>query len=183
MSKFPELEKKLRARELQLELLNDFGQRYQSAWQDASELHQSEQFDQGRKLAHTIKGVCANLGLGLLNQASKQLEQAFAEQQNIADSLITFKSALEQTLAQIYSLSEEPVHQQQSTQSAELSSLQTLLQKVRNNLFISPEEVDALLGNISTENQTKTAIKQAIDALEYPTALTLLEKLKDSSLR
>lgn len=57
-----------------------------------------------RRIAHTVKGVAANLGATALAEAASRLENTLQAGQSSADDLDLFRSTLEGTVAQIRAL-------------------------------------------------------------------------------
>ncbi|MFT5161845.1 MAG: PAS domain S-box-containing protein [Alteromonadaceae bacterium] len=59
-------------------LLNTFIDQYELSASQLLQLYESEQIDDAMKLAHTMKGVCATLGMDSLSEVAKVMQFAFA---------------------------------------------------------------------------------------------------------
>ena len=123
-----------------------------------------------RHKVHTIKGVAGNLGMNALYADCKALEDAVKRgETNIGSHLVAFEKALTETLAEIASRKAE-----QSGGDAERTGVSQLKYLVEQNEFISGDSVEQLLLDSGIDDQTKQDIVEAINNLDYPTALRLL---------
>ena len=160
-------------KQLFVELLCRFRDQYQGSYAHIMALKAERQDEEARIHAHTVKGVCANLGLLLLNNASRQLEQAFKQGSSATSCLNHYDQALKATLEEIKRLETQQIDEHQGNDSA-LETLKTMLD---NNQFIAPDTLTELLAELNLNDDTRKKLLKAIDDLEYPEALTLLQQL------
>ncbi|MCY7296584.1 Hpt domain-containing protein [Alteromonas sp. a30] len=126
-----------------------------------------------RQKVHTIKGVAGNLGMNALYYVSKEFEEAAkTDDPNIASHLLPFKETLEATIGEMNELI-EGVHENTSDDDL-AQGVDRLKQLLRENEFISKDDLAAFLANSDYSPATKSKISQAINDLDYPTALSLL---------
>jgi len=160
---------------LLLTLLNKFSDEYRSLDDDLQAFMRNEQFDDAYSLIHTLKGVTGNLGLFALHQRSKYIESAVRNEQTLPDDYSEFVALLNETIDAIEAASNEdsapiseqtPVAQQARTQ---------LLNALKASEFISQSTLDSWLDNIALPADTRAAVEDAIDELDYETALATLE--------
>ena len=52
---------------------------------------------------------------------------------------------------------------------------QELLKALKRNEFITPDKLDQYIRDCALDNDTQTALRNAIDDLDYPAAIALLE--------
>jgi len=160
---------------LLLTLLNKFSDEYRSLDDDLQAFMRNEQFDNAYSLIHTLKGVTGNLGLFALHQRSKAIESFVREEQTLPDDYNAFVALLNETLDAIATASNEdsaptvtqtPVAQQARTQ---------LLNALKASEFISQSTLDNWLDSIALPVDARAAVEDAIDELDYESALAKLE--------
>lgn len=76
-------------------LLCRFVDKYSASPQEFVELIAQQQFEEGRRLAHTVKGVAANLGALDLSAAAREMEQELGKENTIKQSLPHYIRQLE----------------------------------------------------------------------------------------
>ena len=158
---------------LLISLLCKFNQEYTNAPQKLSRLVEQEDLASAKVFVHTVKGVSGNLGMKALAQISKELEMLYREGNTDAELQSTFIDILGKTIAFNESLADE------ATSSGAMSandneSSEKLIGLLKQNAFISKDVLDELLATIDLPASDKEALYQAIDDLEYPTALKLM---------
>jgi HPt (histidine-containing phosphotransfer) domain-containing protein len=65
---------------LYVKLVTSFYGKYKDIEGDFEELVDQNDYEEARRLAHSIKGLCGNLGAHELQEISKELEYAFKDQ-------------------------------------------------------------------------------------------------------
>lgn len=85
-------------KELYLELLCRFADRYSSTAQELKELLDDEAREEALRLAHTVKGVAANLGALDLAAASQRLEQGIRRDTSLAPLLEAYAAHMQVVL-------------------------------------------------------------------------------------
>lgn len=126
-----------------------------------------------KQKVHTIKGVAGNLGMNALHSVSKEFEEAAkTNNPDIASHLLPFKETLEATIAEMDALFESDEAEPEAENAVQgVERLKHLLQE---NEFISADDLAAFLADSTYSAATKARISQAINDLDYPTALSLL---------
>lgn len=120
---------------------------------------------------HTLKGVTGNLGLNALHRVAKRLETSLSLESDHRSALSEFNSVLTETLVEIASLAQ----QSNSNESTAKDGLSQLKDSLIRNEYISPDKLGNYLSQSEFSASVKNEISQAIEELDYPTALTLLE--------
>lgn len=123
---------------------------------------------------HTIKGVSGNLGLNALHQASKEFEEKLANQVN-KDSLQAFLNVFTQTLSIVQNYSAEYGVEVVSEVAAKADDKAELITALKRSEFISESKMNSYLQSIELSSEKSGALKQAIDNLDYVSAIKLLE--------
>ena len=67
---------------LLLKLLKEFGKDHCNDSSTLQEAMDNQQFDEGKRIAHTVKGLAATLGANDLSSSAKQLETLFGQEDN-----------------------------------------------------------------------------------------------------
>lgn len=165
-------------RNLFIKLLKKFQAEYSDASSrinaciDANELHDL------KLVIHTIKGVSGNLGLKALHQACRSFETDIIEN-NISDNrTLDFLFALNQCFEQIDSVAVEPEPETvEDVQTIDTNAKATLISTLERNEYIPPTELSKVLSSIAGSKQSLEDIYNAINDLDYPTAISLLSDL------
>ena len=167
-----------------VELLTSFKDQYQDSSKQIAQLLDEQNWQQGRIYMHTIKGVCANLGLQALNQVSREFEEALkcAAEASVGDMRalsFQYASCLHQTLMEIDALGEQQQVSAASTNQNKGGNPRDVLENMLNNhQFIDSDTLAVLLNELNVDGPLRAAIQDAVDALEYPKALALLAQRK-----
>lgn len=140
-----------------------------------------EQADQTelKLIVHTIKGVSGNLGLKVLHQASRTFESEIIEDaQTDAHASELFILAVEQSFNEIDALdTEQPDEPQSALKSVQLKSPDTLIKTLERNEYIPPDELSTILASIDAPKQSLEKVQEAINDLDYPSAISVLKSL------
>ena len=131
-------------------------------------------------IIHTVKGVSGNLGLNALHLAARYLESMLSNKSDKNAQIVSlerrtalaeFTSVLTKTSAEIALLSQQnsPI---KTVQKNNLNELKDLLLR---NEYIPQDKLNHYLGQSNLDESQKNHISQAIEELDYPKALTLLE--------
>ncbi len=156
-------------RELLLKMFDRFCNDYAPFADELEELIAKNEFQEIRHKVHTIKGVAGNLGMNALHAISKEFEDA--AKRSDPDTKIylrPFQEKLSATLLEIQNLKDE---EDKSRAAGGASELKRLLQE---NEFISNEQLAELLADSELTDIQKAQVSQAVNDLDYPTALSLL---------
>jgi HPt (histidine-containing phosphotransfer) domain-containing protein len=159
---------------LLVQILGKFIQQYQYFDTLLLEQLQQEDLREAKQQLHTLKGVSGNLGMKALHLACKGLEENLAKQEtenSLEDFLQVFKQSL--TLIQNFSsknsINESPeTSPQQDEKSAFIAAL-------KRNEFISESKIQSYGQSLDLSSEKLNELKQAIDNLDYITAIALLE--------
>ncbi|MFD2097051.1 PAS domain S-box protein [Corallincola platygyrae] len=166
----------------------------ESAWRSALELfrrdyrgfvskldhaQQAGDWDLAERLAHTLKGVAANLGMPALGDLASSAEVKLAGQNQFEpEQLEQMQALLSQVLSAVDSeleslnIAAEP---QELADDDPRVELDTLKQKLANNDFIDDEELNGLSLALRAHAEQFEQIRSDIDSFDYEAAL---EKVK-----
>lgn len=159
---------------LLVQILEKFIQQYQHFDTLISEQLQQEGLQAARQQLHTIKGVSGNLGMKALYQACKDLEGNLAHQEtetNLEEFLQVFKQTL--TLIQDFSAKNSIKESPEATPQHDDKS--ELIAALKRNEFISESKIQSYGQSLDLSSEKLDELKQAIDNLDYLTAIALLE--------
>lgn len=76
------------SKKLYAKLLSSFYKKYKDMQGSLEDLVATGNFEEARRLAHSIKGLCGNLGAGQLQDLSKQLEYAYRDKDTVYIELL-----------------------------------------------------------------------------------------------
>lgn len=86
-------------------LVTGFFDRYQGVDLQIEALIRDDQMDEARRVAHSIKGLCGNLGTNQLRERAKDLEYAIRDQSiEIDECMSAFSVELEQVMIEVDAL-------------------------------------------------------------------------------
>ena len=160
-------------------LLGKFTEEYRNLDANLQALIEKGQYDNAYSLMHTLKGVSGNLGLFALHNDSKQIESSIRNEQQLPDSYPNFVVLLNDTVAEIDSITAEPTASETqsntSNNAAALHAEKQLLAALKASEFISQTTLDGWLNAMNFSDEKRAAIIEAIDELDYEEALATLE--------
>ncbi|WP_032094483.1 MULTISPECIES: Hpt domain-containing protein [unclassified Alteromonas] len=163
-------------------LLGKFTDEYRNLDANLQALMEKEQYDDAYSLMHTLKGVTGNLGLFALHNDSKQIESAIRNEQQLPDNYPQFVALLNDTVAEIDSVTAEPAVSETQTNvtnnvtnsaAAERAEKQ-LVAALKASEFISQTTLDDWLNAMNLSDEKRAAIIEAVDELDYEEALATL---------
>lgn len=162
-------------RDLLLKMLQRFKDDHGDCGAAFEEAAAQQDFTELKKRAHTTKGVAGNLGLWALHHSSKVLEDAAkAETPSIKAEIEPFVQCLQDTLDAITALQEGG-----SAPEPQASPAQDNMAELRNaleqNEFVMPDTLSQWLANSGFDAGVQEAITDAINDLDYPQALALID--------
>ena len=123
---------------------------------------------------HTLKGVSGNLGMTALYNACKTFEEHLVSQVS-EDNLEDLVTVFRQTLTAVKNFSAPDAQQVSGNDSLPKTEKTTLIAALRSNEFISDSKMQGYLQSMSLDNETQAQLLQAINDLDYPKAIQLLE--------
>ncbi|WP_339721453.1 Hpt domain-containing protein [uncultured Paraglaciecola sp.] len=159
---------------LLVQILEKFIKQYQHFDKLLLECLQQDNFNTAKQEVHTIKGVSGNLGMKALHNACKELEDNLASQTTDA-SLKSFLDVLEQTLTQIQLYSTENDVEVSPKVAPEQDDKALLIAALKRSEFISDSKMQSFGPSLNLSPEKLDELKQAIDNLDYVSALQLLE--------
>jgi HPt (histidine-containing phosphotransfer) domain-containing protein len=163
---------------LLVQILNKFIQQYQHFDTLISEQLQQEDLQTAKQQLHTLKGVSGNLGMKALYQACKDLEDSLANQETDT-TLENFLQIFKQTLTLILSFSAkkgtEEIPEAAPEAAPEKDEKALLIAALKRNEFISESNIQIYGQALDLSSEKLNELKQAIDNLDYSTAIALLE--------
>jgi two-component system sensor histidine kinase/response regulator len=172
-------------RKLLRALLQEFEREATSLIKDVRQLLAAgQQRDAARKL-HTIKGTAATLGAGELAQAAKQAELAVNDGnvEQTDDCLQRCQALLQPIITELQvllpTLIDTPKDSSTSTQTLDATQLQQLIVSLQSSSMAAFDQFEALQGALSAQLEPSQLerLEQAIDTLDYATALAILQTM------
>ena len=158
--------------ELFKRLLLRFADEYQQSEQKLSEFQRQHNLEEMQIHVHTIKGVSGNLGLDKMHSVARHVDGQLKLQIGEVDLADLF-SALNETIAQIQQYAGE-TDSNSSTSNAS-PEREKLIQALRQQMFVSDSDLDEFFTNSGHNQAQQQEIRSAIDDLDYPKALELLD--------
>lgn len=122
---------------------------------------------------HTLKGVTGNLGLNALHHASRLAENEIKDNGRPPASLGELYATLDKTLAEITQLTSGEVSG--GTSASQSADKAAFVQALRKNEFIPASQLDTWLNAATQDDARRQSIREAVDELDYDTAISLLE--------
>jgi HPt (histidine-containing phosphotransfer) domain-containing protein len=123
---------------------------------------------------HTIKGISGNLGMQALHHACKELETGFVDQ-TFENILENFLHIFKQTLISVQKYSEDNNPQANPKTSPKPDLKVELVGALKRNEFISESKMQHYSQSLNLSPEKQHELKQAIDDLDYTSAIELLE--------
>ncbi|UAA37527.1 Hpt domain-containing protein [Paraneptunicella aestuarii] len=162
-------------RDLLFKMFDRFAQDYSSISDELSGLITNGNYTEIRHKVHTIKGVSGNLGLNALYNVSKVFEDAAkASDPDIIRFLEPFSTTLKDTLQAIENAKNGGNSDSGNNNAGNDEGIAELKRLLEQNEFISANTLSELLAKTRLDSGKKDKISQAINDLDYPTALSLL---------
>jgi HPt (histidine-containing phosphotransfer) domain-containing protein len=159
---------------LLVKILEKFILQYQNFDTLIAEQLQQEDLHEAKKQVHTIKGVSGNLGMKALFGACKELEVNL-DSQVTEHTLQEFLNIFKQTLTLVQKYSAENGNQESPAAAPQADDKTALIAALKRNEFISESKMQSYSQALSLSAEKLNELKQAIDDLDYPSAIELLE--------
>lgn len=171
-----------------LRLLQKFADEYQHSEDKLNTMLQNGQWQEAKTHLHTLKGVAGNLGITRLHQACKQTETELKAQSAVPSTFPSFCLALSATLSYVAQLQQAPSLIDSPTQApsaassmnppvaheGKIAAPETFIQALEQNEFIAQDQLDKWLNETTSDLALQQTVKDAIDELDYDTALRLI---------
>lgn len=165
-------------RELLIKMLDRFASDYAKFDADIKAIVEDGDTTAGKAKAHTIKGVAGNLGFWHLHAASKELEHIFkAGEGDLSAATEAFVTSLANTLKALDDFknggtAEAPkAPEENSSPGGAKEELVSLLESFE---FIDGDKLAELLEAAGVPEDKRPQVEEAINDLDYPTAMDLL---------
>jgi HPt (histidine-containing phosphotransfer) domain-containing protein len=159
---------------LLVKILGKFIYQYQDFDALITEYLHQQNFEAAKQQVHTIKGVSGNLGMKALHNACNQLEMKLNNQ--VTDyTLKEFLQVFKQTLTLVQSYSTENAVEEMSIMSHKKTEKTQLIAALKRNEFISESKMYNYTKTLNLSADKLNQLKQAIQDLDYPIAIELLE--------
>lgn len=165
-------------------LIEGFINKYEEVISEYHQLTKEESFDEARRLAHSLKGLTANIGANHLSDISKELEYAFRDRSGgyeeiisrydeelkiVIDMLRTYKASNTSETSETKRVDPEGYLLQLKELKGALNSFKySDIKKVYGLIKVSqaPESYKSIMVKVSS----------AIDGFDYKEAVEILEK-------
>jgi HPt (histidine-containing phosphotransfer) domain-containing protein len=158
---------------LLLQILNKFLKQYVNFDTLLTERLQQD-LQAAKQEVHTVKGVSGNLGMTALHNACKELETSLdspTSEYTLESFLLVFK----QTITVVQNYSTENAVEESANVAPQQDEKSILISALKRNEFISESKMQSYLQSLDLPSEKLNELKQAIDELEYETAIKLLE--------
>ncbi len=180
-----------------LRLLQKFADEYQQASDKLQSMVDDQQWQEARLYTHTIKGVASNLGFTRLHLASKETEAELKADATVPASLPELKAAMDETLVLLAKLQANPAlldnpqtalspssdasvdeDMSPSATTAEgagnTAAPDAFIRALEQSEFIAQDQLDNWLEQTTSDTALQQTLRDAIDELDYDSALALL---------
>ncbi|TAA47179.1 PAS domain-containing protein [Corallincola spongiicola] len=163
--------------------LDIFARDYQEVVGRLRAFEQQQNWQEAERVAHTLKGVAANLGMTKLAARSAVFEANYGQQNAAtAQAFDDLTKAVADVMAEIERLQlEQSVPASlpdEQTNEVDVALLwQTLRQKLQDNDFIADDELDQLATALPEQQEDFELLRQHIDSFDYEQALLVADKL------
>lgn len=164
-------------RDLLIKMLDRFSSDYVNIDEELKEIVAQSDFTAGRAKAHTIKGVAGNLGFVHLHGTSKLLEDMFKDGAgDFATATEAFVASLQGTFKAIEDFKTGGSTPQEAPQesAAPVGAKEELMTLLENFEFIDADKLGELMADAGVPEDKRPEIEEAINDLDYPTAIELL---------
>ena len=157
-------------KELLFKMFDRFSNDYANVVDELKSSVKDNNFTDIRHKVHTIKGVAGNLGMNALYANCKDFEEAAKRNEaDIGEYVPSFETVLSDTFAEISRCKE-----QEFGATNEQNGVNELKRLLEQNEFIAADTTEQLLQDSGIDTNVKNQIIEAINNLDYPTALGLL---------
>ncbi len=162
-------------KDILLQILQKFSEQYQGSVQSIKAEYHQDKIENVRRHVHTLKGVSGNLGMQALYTACKQWEQHRLEP-SCEQQLDEFLATLAKTLTVISDFqSHNSKEQTASTETGQNDQVtKELVALLQRNEFLSHKKMQSYLPSLALSADTQVKLLQAIDDLDYPSAIEIL---------
>lgn len=187
-----------------LRLLQKFADEYQQASDKLQSMVDNQEWQEARLYTHTIKGVASNLGFTRLHLACKETEAELKADAAVPASLPELKTAMDETLGVLAELQANPAildnpdtafsadASPQAPYENEVASTASgaesvgaaqdhvatvpegFIRALEQSEFIAQDQLDSWLDQVTADQAFQQTLRDAIDELDYDTALALL---------
>lgn len=156
---------------LVLKMFQRFEQEYQDAPNQLQQLLEEADLCGVKTHIHTLKGVAGNLGFSALHGACVAFENTLKLHADPVAATHNLLAILGETLAEIKRL--QTTSQTQPTFGSDGG--QALLEALNNSVFIPADQLEQWLEDTSLTEAEKAGVRGAVNDLDYPQALQLLQ--------
>ena len=160
---------------LLLTLLGKFSDEYRQTDDKMQEYFSQRDFTAARTHIHTLKGVAGNLGLSALFHASKALDEALKQADDVPEQYPAFVVILSDTLDAIARVSDSETTTNSPSGETDIAAKAALINALKANEFIPQTQLDDWLNAIYSDASVRETVRGHIDELDYQSALTVLE--------
>ncbi len=162
---------------LLLKMINKFKTEFATVPEQVKALIKEGKTRDAQIKVHTTKGISGNLGLSAVFQCSKKLDYELKSEIIDDNTLDEFSQLMASTCNAIEEMDEGNSSTGREKESAHASDKYKtkLINKLNSHEFITESELDDWLPQISVSQAVSADIRNAIDALDYETALSLLK--------
>lgn len=158
---------------LLVKILEKFSLQYQHFETELTEHLQQEELPTVKQQVHSLKGVSGNLGMMALHQACKAFERELSSQVT-GHPIEKFLQIFKQTLIVIQDYSAKNASAASPEVAPQQDNKAELIAALKRNEFISGSKMQRYLQSLDWPRDKLDALQQAIDDLDYASAIALL---------
>lgn len=159
---------------LLVQILEKFILQYQNFNSDLKTYLQEDNHQLVKQYVHTLKGVSGNLGIQAIHAACGEFEAQFTTSVS-SNTLESFEQLMQKTLSVLAAFISDSTVQDIPKVVEQMSDKDRLIRALKRNEFVSDAKMQAYLKNLDLAPDTLSKLQQAIDNLDYSTAISLLQ--------
>jgi HPt (histidine-containing phosphotransfer) domain-containing protein len=156
------------------QILGKFITQHQDFGTVLTQLIQQGDLETSAHHVHTLKGVSGNLGMTALYNACKTFE-VYLDSEVSQEDLKELVTVFSQTLTAVKNFSAPDTQQVSVNDGLPKTEKAALIAALKGNEFISDGKMQNYLQSMSLDNETQVQLIQAVNDLDYPKAIQLLE--------
>jgi len=168
-------------------LLEQFAQKQADAGSQIAEALRNQDYELASRIAHTVKGVAGNLGIGAIQAAAEKIERGIREKdQTVSGLLPEFEAALasmSQRIGRALADSapaapavESPREFNAQAAAAALARVRTLIEANDGDAATALSDLESAVGS-AVDRTALDALRSALDEFDFDRALSKLDEV------
>ncbi len=168
-------------------LLEQFAQKQAEAGSQVGAALRNEDYELASRIAHTVKGVAGNLGIGAIQGAAEKIEKGIREKDKAVSGLLPeFETALGSMAERIRRALAETAPAAQAAESlrefdskaaaAALARVRSLIEANDGDAAKAVADVESTVGSV-VDRAALDALRNALDEFDFDTAMKKLDEV------